>query len=600
MNRSVLLQKVFLVVIVALVLAALCTGAIYTAISRTLFASIKSAELLPKARVLSQLLAQKDGSEKTGSMLNFMKSNEELLGGYFVITDADGNMVISNDDIDESVFSSMGNIVARVLKGEEVSAYSAQTVANVQIVGVGVPITRDGAICGTVLIFVPLYETMAAVRGLNSALLISILIIMPITVMLVYLIIGRIIKPLRQMRDVALAMADGDFSIRADADQSGEIGQMAASLNYLSRELSHTISELTIERNRLKQSVDSLREGFVSINSEGDVTYTNPALLELFPQGDPNAGRRMALIGDETIWKAFDTAVARKQTGVKDITLGGRVIRATISPVSNEKGCTVGAVGLFSDITESERLERTRRDFVANVSHELRTPLTALRGLIEPLRDGMVRSEEARMRYYNIILRETLRLSRLIDDLMELSRLQSGRLSLECRKVDMSIIAEDLAEKYTYTAADKEQTFTLTTPPEQWPCVMANADRVEQILVILLDNAMKYTPEGGRITLSVETEGGKAVLRVSDTGVGIAEEDLPYVFDRFYKADKSHTGSGSGLGLSIAREILQQMGENITVTSEKGKGSTFSFTLPLAGAAAVPAVKNAPNERQSD
>ena len=129
MNRSVLLQKVFLVVIVALVLAALCTGAIYTAISRTLFASIKSAELLPKARVLSQLLAQKDGSEKTGSMLNFMKSNEELLGGYFVITDADGNMVISNDDIDESVFSSMGNIVARVLKGESAADIPYETIS---------------------------------------------------------------------------------------------------------------------------------------------------------------------------------------------------------------------------------------------------------------------------------------------------------------------------------------------------------------------------------------------------------------------------------------------------------------------------------------
>ncbi len=598
MNRSVVLRKVFLVVIVALALAALCTGAVYNVISHTLFAGIKSAELLPKARVLSQLLAQEGDSEKASAMLSFMRSHEELLGGYFVITDAEGQMILGNDDIDAEIFSSMDNIVARVLKGEEISAYSTQTVANIQIVGVGVPVTCDGSISGALLIFVPLYETMAAVRGLNSALLISILIIIPLTVILVYLVIGQIIKPLKQMRDVALAMAGGDFSIRADADQSGEIGQMAASLNYLSRELSHTISELTIERNRLKQSVDSLREGFVSINSEGDVTYTNPALLELFPQGEPNAGRRMALIGDETIWAAFDTAVARKQTSVKDVMLGGRIIRATISPVSNERGCTVGAVGLFSDITESERLERTRRDFVANVSHELRTPLTALRGLIEPLRDGMVRSEEARVRYYNIILRETLRLSRLIDDLMELSRLQSGRLSLECRKVDMSIIVEDLAEKYTSTAADKEQTFTLTTPPEQWPCVMANADRVEQILVILLDNAMKYTPEGGRITLSVETEGGKAVLRVSDTGVGIAEEDLPYVFDRFYKADKSHTGSGSGLGLSIAREILQQMGENITVTSEKGRGSTFSFALLLA--ASVPAIKNEPNARQTD
>ena len=157
MKRSVLLQKVFLVVIVALLLAALCTGAVYNVISHTLFAGIKSAELLPKARVLSQLLTQEGDSEKASAMLNFMRSHEELLGGYFVITDADGQMMIGNDDIDADIFSSMDNSVARVLKGEEVSAYSAQTVANIQIVGVGVPVTREGAICGALLIFVPLY-----------------------------------------------------------------------------------------------------------------------------------------------------------------------------------------------------------------------------------------------------------------------------------------------------------------------------------------------------------------------------------------------------------------------------------------------------------
>ncbi len=582
MKKSVLLQRVFLVVIVALVLATLCTSAVYNVISNTLFAGIKSAELLPKARLLSRLITQQDNEEQIGVMLNYMKNDEELLGGYFVIADADANLVIANDAIDAELFSAMNVLVSRVLKGEEVSAYSAQTVSHVQVVGVGVPVLMDGQIVGAVLMFVPLYETMAAVRALNTALILSILIIMPLTIMLIYLIIGRIISPLKQMRDVALAMASGNFSIRADADQRGEIGQMAASLNYLSRELSRNISELTVERNRLRQSVDSLREGFVSINSDGSVIYTNPALLELFPQGDQSEGRRMALIGDESVWEAFDNAISKKQTAVRDITTGDRIIRATISPVTNEKGCTVGAVGLFSDITENQRLARMQRDYVANVSHELRTPLTALRGLIEPLRDGMVRSEEARMRYYDIILRETLRLSRLVDDLMELSRLQSGRLSMEKKKVDMALIVEDLSEKYTSAAVDKDQTFTVETPPEEWPYVLANADRVEQILVILLDNAMKYTPEGGHIALSMQLEGEKIVLRVSDSGVGISQEDLPYVFDRFYKVDKAHSGSsGSGLGLSIAREILQQMGESINVSSVKGEGSVFSFTLPL-------------------
>lgn len=583
MKKSVLLQRVFLVVIVALVLATLCTSAVYNIISNTLFAGIKSSELLPKARLLSRLVSQEENEEQIGIMLNYMKSDEELLGGYFVLVDADGSMVIANDAIDEVLFESMSALVKRVLKGEEVSAYSTQTIAHVQIVGVGAPVVRDGQIMGAVLLFVPLYETMAAVRALNTALILSILIIMPLTVMLIYLVMGRIIRPLKQMRDVALAMASGNFSIRADAEQRGEIGQMAASLNYLSRELSHNLSELTVERNRLRQSVDSLREGFVSINSDGEVIYTNPALRELFPQGGKSESHPRELIDDETVWEAFDSAITRKQTSVRDISANGRIIRATISPVTNERGCTVGAVGLFSDITENQRLARMQRDYVANVSHELRTPLTALRGLIEPLRDGMVRSEEARMRYYDIILRETLRLSRLVDDLMELSRLQSGRLSMESKRIDMALIVEDLAEKYTSAAADKNQTFTVETPIEEWPGVMANADRVEQILVILLDNAMKYTPEGGRIALSMKKEKDKAVLYVSDSGIGISEEDLPYVFDRFYKVDKAHSGaSGSGLGLSIAREILQQMGESITVNSIKGEGSTFSFTLPLA------------------
>jgi signal transduction histidine kinase len=192
----------------------------------------------------------------------------------------------------------------------------------------------------------------------------------------------------------------------------------------------------------------------------------------------------------------------------------------------------------------------------------------------------MIRTEEARQRYYDIILRETMRLSRLIDDLMELSRLQSGKISIDKQIMPLSEMILDLSEKYSATAEDRGQKFNLLFDANDCPQVFSNPDRVEQVLVILLDNAMKYTPEGGEIFLNARWNETHVVLSVRDTGIGISESDLPYVFDRFYKADKSRTGSsGSGLGLSIAREMLRWMGEEIFVTSEKDKGSEFSFTL---------------------
>ena len=587
MKKSVLLRRVFLLVIMTLALAFLLTGAIYMVTSRVMFASIKAREMLPKARALGRLIERRtDGAQESVDMLlRLLQKDDSMLGGSFIVLDEQGEPVAASEGVTDELIGSMDSVVSRAMKGEEVSTYIGMPFfSSLQLVCVAAPYQKDGAVDGAVLLLVPLYEALAAVSGLNSALMLSLLIIMPFVVVLDYLVVGRITKPLRQMRDAALGMASGDFSIEADESQRGEVGQLASSLNYLSSELSRNLSELTIERNRLKQSVNGLREGFVSVNSEGRITYFNPAMRELYP-GNDSTNDRMALVPDEELWQAFDRAISDSAPSVRDLVTPERVIRATINPVTSEDGQTVGAVGLFTDITESERLERTRRDYVANVSHELRTPLTAMRGLIEPLRDGMVKSEETRARYYDILLRETLRLSRLIDDLMELSRLQSGKLSLAVSKVHLSAIVEDLADKYTGAAREKNQTFRLMTDPADCPDVLTNADRAEQVMVILLDNAMKYTPEGGEIALAVSTEGDRAVISVSDTGIGISEADLPYVFDRFYKADKSRTGSsGSGLGLSIAREILQSMGERIWVTSKPGQGSVFSFTLTLFAA----------------
>ena len=591
MRKGVLFQRVFLVAVAALLLTTAFTALMYTAISRWMFSEIKRAELTPKARALGDLVfgesGSADGSSRADQLARLLGDNDAvLLGGYAVIVDSTGGAIMRSSSLNDQQLSLLSPYLKRALSGEEVVISGALVGSQVQMVGVGVPIARGDSVAGAVMLFVPLYESMAAISSLSSALFMSLLSVAPIVTAMVYVVAGRIARPLRQMSSVATAMAKGNFSARADEEQKGEIGELGASLNHLSRELSSTISLLTLERNRLMQSVDGLTEGFISVNALGTVTHVNPA-AQRFAAALPRAegdDKRLALFPLPELWRSFDRAIAENRPCGFGIQLPDRTLRTQIAPLLDDRGQSAGAVGLMRDVTESERLESTRREYVANVSHELRTPLTALRALIEPMRDGLVPSEAARARYYDIILRETLRLSRLIDDLMALSRMQSGQTSIALSDVSLRELIEDLNEKYRAAAEEKSLAFRLTFSPADCPDAFTNADRVEQILVILLDNAMKYTPEGGEIALSASWDSERVTLSVRDSGVGIPAADQPYVFDRFYKVDKAHSGSGSGLGLSIARELLKLMGEKIWLSSEPGVGSAFFFTMKRAGA----------------
>ncbi len=580
---SVLLKRAILVVLVSLLLTVVSTVLLYGVLSRTMFSSVKFAELKPKAYALATVATEiMSGGPQAEAMGKAAEQlTPSLLGAYFAVFDEAGRVVASSASLNSEEVKGFSGMVRQVLAGQEVTATGVTAVSNITMVGVGVPVKADDRQIGGVLMFLPMYEVYAALSSLNAALTIALICVLPIVVVLVFVMMSRVIRPMREMRDIAMSMAAGNYSVRADDSQKGEVGQLAHSLNHLAKELGRTIGDLTLERNRLRQSLDGLSEGFICVNSIGQVTHHNPAVSALFHAPYvPGDVERDALGLRESVWTDFDEAVSENRIVIRDTDVDGRLIHSTISPFAAESGEVAGAVGLFTDITESERLERTRRDYVANVSHELRTPLTAMRALIEPLRDGMIRTEEARQRYYDIILRETMRLSRLIDDLMELSRLQSGKISIDKQIMPLGEMILDLSEKYSAAAEDKNQKFNLLFDPNECPQVVSNPDRVEQVLVILLDNAMKYTPEGGEIFLNARWNETHVVLSVRDTGIGISESDLPYVFDRFYKADKSRTGSsGSGLGLSIAREMLRWMGEEIFVASEKDKGSEFSFTL---------------------
>ncbi len=418
--------------------------------------------------------------------------------------------------------------------------------------------------------------------NLNRILLIIISISAPLVILFSLIRMRSLVKPIKNITDVAVNMSMGNLDVQADQNEKGEFGTIAIALNELSRTLQESFSKIMVEKSNLNKILQSMSDGVVALDNSGEITHINPAVIEMF--GIKSEVKEKHDISDnEDIWSAFDRALNNNEAEILQCNISnGRALLVSISPIEDENNNVAGVVGLFKDVTEMERLEKMRSEYIANVSHELRTPLTSMRGLLEPLVDNMVKSEDDKQRYYRIMLHEVERLSRLISDMMMLTKLQSGIAQMNEDYIDLTELLFDIENAYSKTAKSKgiELVSDITEVERN---VVTDGDRIEQVLVILIDNAMKFTGEGGKITIAVDEDDEKYIVSVSDTGCGVSEEDLPYLFERFYRADKSRSKSGgSGLGLSIAKNIMLNLGEDITATSELGKGTTFTFTLKKA------------------
>lgn len=581
MKRSIL-TKVYISVFVSFVLMILLIWMLFVPLSGNVFLNIRTAELKPRAESLADIVLEylegHVSQELLLSLVDTSENDSSVINAYLTITDNTGEIRLCSDENSSQLLSDIVKYTTYLQDADSVVHVQSAGIIG-EIVVIGVPVKNaSGEMLGALFLYVPQYEALAARGALAGSLVIAMLIITPIVFLLLNVLLYRLIRPLRRMNEVALRMADGQFDLRVNEETSGEIGQLAQSFNRLSRTLKKTFSALTFERNRLVQILNGMTEGIAAIDKEGNITHINPALEKLFKRQTSESDPRMRVIGHREVWEAFGKTMETGEISTFQLTEYAKVYHASIAPVRNENGDIEGAVGVFMDVSNEAMLERTRREYVANVSHEMRSPLTAMRGLIEPLRDGMVTNEETKKRYYDIILREVVRLSRLISDLMELSRLQSGNLAIEPEKFLIGETVEYVLDKYAAICQEKSIELTQESDFNACPALYANPDRIEQLLGILIDNAVKYTPENGKITLWGDWSGERCILSVSDTGAGISKEHLPHLFERFYKVDKAHSGMGSGLGLSIAKEMLELMGESISVESEEGKGTTFTFT----------------------
>ncbi len=581
--RSVFYWRILIVSIIALLLANVILLAAYTYVGKNTYISIEMANLEPEAEVTRQIYEEYKNGYMTEEAFQRLIEKQTLSSeSAILIADALGKILIVRNvgstveiqDFGEYYRAEMQN----VLRGQTVKNSDLQLLNGEAAVSVGIPVRdTEGNVTGGILIIKQIKRIQSAFNQLNNVLTGTIFTIMPVVMLLVAFSTNRLSKPLHDMSNAAIEMSKGRFNVRANEKASGEIGILARALNTLCDNLSQTIYQLQSEKRQLNQLLSSFADGVAAIDNIGCLSHYNPALMKMF--GAVEVKVPMDLVPDASIWELFRSVYETREPASISYSLPNeRALWITIVPVMDDEGECTGVVGLFKDVTDLERLEKTRRDYVANVSHELRTPLTAMRGLLEPLADGMIKDEETRQRYYRIMLREVVRLSRLITDMLELSRLQSGTEHMELQAVNLEELLADTRQSYLNEAAQRG--ISLNLEAENVPYAMTDEDRVEQLLVILIDNAMRYTPEGGSITIgAAETAGDRILVSVSDTGCGIAQEDLPHVFERFYKTDKSRKEGGTGLGLSIAKQIADKLGENIFVESLPKEGTSFHFTL---------------------
>lgn len=427
-------------------------------------------------------------------------------------------------------------------------------------------------------------------KSIGAIILISMGSALILAIFFSYKLANKMMRPLQQMKESCRVIGQGEFGQEVLAGTRDEVGELAGAFNQMASNLEVRMKEISEDRIRLAAILSSMVEGVMVLDCRGTILMVNRALEDMFQiSGRKAVGlsfleviRNHSLI--ELIKKLLDARASRSGEVVIQ-TPQETFFDVQASVATNCKDGEVCAVLVFHDVTETRRLERVRKDFVANVSHELKTPLTSIKGYIEALLDG-ARDDPGRcLEFLQILQRQTDRLNSLITDLLMLSQIESGQYTCKRDAVDMADVTKRAVAMLKPLVEIKQHQLTVMLHPELSPAI-GDEGKLTQVMINLLDNAIKYTPDGGAIAIEAMQSGNNIEMTVSDTGIGIPKKDLPRIFERFYRVDRARSRElgGTGLGLSIVRHIVEAHNGGIQVQSEPGKGSKFTLFLPSKSA----------------
>lgn len=450
-----------------------------------------------------------------------------------------------------------------------------------EIFVVGVPFVSNDGEESSLFLYQSLNVIEDTTGETQQIILLSAGIAIILTTVFTFFLSTRITAPLRKMRQLALDVVKGDFETKVPVISNDEIGQLGNAFNRMRRKLNQNITELNQEKEQLSRILLSMADGVITIDRKGAIVLTNPPadrfLLALEYQNEQE-GKTTPL--PKEMKKIFQQVVGMEQEQLSEIDVQGRSYAVLMTPLYDE-AFVRGAVAVIRDMTEERQHDKLRKDFIANVSHELRTPISMLQGYSEAIVDGIAATEEEKKEIGQIIYEESLRMGRLVNELLDLARMEAGYLHLEKEWMDVKALTEKMEKKFQGLSSEAELTLESSVKGDE-PFILADADRIEQVLTNLVHNAIRHTEAGGRVLLEMSNSSDGLSAAVVDNGTGIPDEDLPFIFERFYKADKARTRSkgGTGLGLAIAKNIVEAHGGYIAAQSRMNEGTTFRFYIP--------------------
>lgn len=450
------------------------------------------------------------------------------------------------------------------------------------------PVTASGNVIGVIYLKASLEEAYARLKDMQDILLVATGVAMASTVVLGFLMARTITSPVREVTRKAAEIAGGNFDQTIQVRSNDEIGQLGEMFNRMTRRLKETLGEIQDEKNKVEAILSHMADGLVALNSAGRVIKLNPAAERMFKIVEKDAiGRRPRdLWPDMQLAEGLAEAHGLNMSVTREVRTGSLVLQAYITALRGDSNQQAGTVIVFHDITELERLEGLRREFVANVSHELKTPLTTVKSYVETLLDGAADDSEVRTRFLHVVESETDRMARLVRDLLRLTQMDEGTVRWDIQARDLAELIEETVSRLSVQASRKELIVIREVAPDT-PPGLYDYDKLQQVLINLLANAIEFTPPGGTIRVTAAPDGAMIRVKVQDTGIGIPPADLPRIFERFYRVDKARSRmlGGTGLGLAIAKQIVELSGGQINIASQVGRGTEVAFTIPIASSA---------------
>jgi two-component system sensor histidine kinase VicK len=502
--------------------------------------------------------------------------------GYIVILDETASVLSSTDEVKFPKGSKfLTPEITQATFGSASTDIREDPETKLRFMYKAYPVKSGKKVVGIIYLISSMENIYRTLGDTKAILFVATLMALAITGFLGYALSKTITGPIQEVTKKAALMAQGDFDHKITVKSNDEIGKLTGMFNYLTTRLKMTMEEISDEKEKMEAILINMADGVVALNHKGEVIHINPAARQMLSLNEELVDIDFA----DNIKSLFNIRIEefldeKAETNETLVNIDGTILKSINAPLKRG-GKIVGMIFVLQDITRQHRLEDMRKEFVANVSHELRTPLTTIKSYTETLLDDALDQPELAHGFLAVVNNEADRMARLVNDLLELSRLDNRETHWDKRPLVASDLLKDVISKMAVGIRKNHKMLEIDIPQSN-TMVFVDRDKIEQVFQNVLSNAMKYTPEGGKISVKMEEGDGSVIMTFSDTGVGIPAQDLPRIFERFYRVDKTRSRQlgGTGLGLSIAKEIVESHDGRIWIDSECGKGTQVSIMLP--------------------